>query len=47
VPPAQPANNAAYSFFAELEAGQRRISWQVMLVKLRLGVARLFTSYSR
>ncbi len=37
----------AYSFFAELEARQIRIPWQAGLAKLRLGVARLFASYSR
>jgi len=37
----------AYSFFAELEAKQIRIPWQASLAKVRVGVARLFTSYSR
>ena len=37
----------AYSFFAELEAKQVRIPWQAGLARLRLGVARVFTSYSR
>ena len=35
----------AYSFFAELEAKQIRIPWQAGIAKLRLGVARVFTSY--
>jgi HAE1 family hydrophobic/amphiphilic exporter-1 len=37
----------AYSFFAELEASQLRIPWQAGLAKVRLGVVRVFTSYSR
>jgi hydrophobic/amphiphilic exporter-1 (mainly G- bacteria), HAE1 family len=37
----------AYSFFAELEAKQIRVPWQAGIAKLRLGVARVFTSYSR
>jgi hydrophobic/amphiphilic exporter-1 (mainly G- bacteria), HAE1 family len=37
----------AYSFFAELEAKQIRIPWQARLARVRVGVARLFTSYSR
>ena len=37
----------AYSFFAELEAKQIRIPWQASLARVRVGVARLFTSYSR
>jgi HAE1 family hydrophobic/amphiphilic exporter-1 len=37
----------AYSFFAELEANQIRIPWHAGLSKLRLGVSRVFSSYSR
>jgi hydrophobic/amphiphilic exporter-1 (mainly G- bacteria), HAE1 family len=37
----------AYSFFAELESKQIRIPWQEGLAKVRLGVSRVFTSYSR
>ena len=37
----------AYSFFAELEAKQIRIPWQASLARVRVGVARVFTSYSR
>ena len=37
----------AYSFFAELETKQIRIPWQEGLSKVRLGVSRVFTSYSR
>jgi HAE1 family hydrophobic/amphiphilic exporter-1 len=37
----------AYSFFAELEAKQIRIPLQARLARVRVGVARLFTSYSR
>ena len=36
----------AYSFFAELEAKQIRIPWHEGLSKVRLGVSRVFTSYS-
>jgi hydrophobe/amphiphile efflux-1 (HAE1) family protein len=37
----------AYSFFSELEAKKIHIPWQEGLAKVRLGVARVFTSYSR
>jgi len=37
----------AYSFFAELEGNRIRIPWQAGFSKLRLGVSRVFNSYSR